>query len=142
MVARKSLMKLLPIRAFQLPESEEKISDLANRLLQRADAVDVLPTPIRNLIEVAKAHKFADLPHPKAKFLSRLRKKSRTLLKTAIQKIRGVADLRERVVYIPANGKAYRVHFAQGHVLGHQVIFWHNVDPAHLGDDESLFENA
>ena len=45
-------------------------------------------------------------------------------------------------MYIPANGKAYRVHFAQGHVLGHQVIPWHNVDPAHLDDDKSLFGNA
>ena len=54
------------------------------------------------------------------------------------QKIRGIADLRERVTYVDENTTPTRIRFAKGHELGHQVLPWHRLDPGRFDDDKSL----
>jgi hypothetical protein len=58
------------------------------------------------------------------------------------QKIRGIADLRDRVVYVPTTTTSPRVRFAKAHELGHQVVPWHRVNPAYADDDRSLSPEA
>lgn len=124
------------------PESEPKLSNLVKKLLREADAIGVLPTPIDRLFEVAKVKNIAELPDEEA-FLKTLSAKARSFFISAKQKLRGIADLRERASYVPPdpNNKG-RERFAKGHELGHNVIPWHDVDPAYLDDNESLGPSA
>src|ERR1700683_4333936 len=120
------------------PESHDEISRLVRRLLIKANALDVLPTPIERLFEVARIQQIEDLPEPDSSFLESLGERGLNAFFVAKQKIRGMADLRQRVVYIPKNDKKPRILFAQGHELGHQCMTWHNIEPAYQDDDHSL----
>ncbi|MGH6714375.1 MAG: ImmA/IrrE family metallo-endopeptidase [Bradyrhizobium sp.] len=124
------------------PESEPKISTLVRKLLREADAEGILPTPLDRLFEVAKVKNIAELPDEEA-FLKTLSDKMRGFFISAKQKLRGIADIRERASYVPPDpNNIGRERFAKGHELGHNVIPWHGVDPAYLDDNESLGPNA
>jgi hypothetical protein len=124
------------------PESEPKLSTLVRKLLREANAEGVLPTPLDRLFEVARVKNIAELPDEEA-FLKTLSDKVRGFFISAKQKLRGIADIRERASYVPSDpNNIGRERFAKGHELGHNVIPWHNVDPAYLDDNESLGPNA
>ncbi len=120
------------------PESHEEISRLVRRLLVGANALDVLPTPIDRLFEIARVREIEDLPDPDSGFLNSLGERALNAFFVAKQKIRGMADMRQRVVYIPKQDKAPRILFAQAHELGHQCMPWHNIEPAYQDDNYSL----
>ncbi|MGC2819990.1 MAG: hypothetical protein WA198_09920 [Candidatus Sulfotelmatobacter sp.] len=120
------------------PESHEEISRLVRGLLARSDSFDVLPTPIDRHFEFAKVREIEDLPEPDGNFLSSLGERALNAFFVSRQKIRGIADMRRRVVYIPKNDKPPRILFAQGHELGHQCMPWHNIEQAFQDDNYSL----
>lgn len=130
-------------RLVERPDSQDVVSEIAERTLRAAGAVGKLPTPIDDLIRAAKVVEEEDSPSVVERFASLLNEKRRSLFKSAFQKIRGIADLRERVVYVPSKDKPPRVRFAKAHELGHQVITWHHVNsdemmPFHQDDNKSL----
>jgi Zn-dependent peptidase ImmA (M78 family) len=112
--------------------------ELAEHSLQKAGAVGVLPTPISDLVRAASITEINSLDSLRKGFLSKLKKKSKETFGVMIQKVRGIADLRERVNYIPTTSSAPRDLFTKSHDLGHQVIPWHKIDPAYLDGDLSL----
>lgn len=122
------------------PESEPKLCGLAERLVKEADAVGLLPTPLERLFEIAKVTNIDELPDES--FFRTLPEKTKSFFKSAMQKIRGIADLRERATYVPRDSNTSRERFAKAHELGHQVIPWHEIDPAYLDDAESLGADA
>ena len=123
---------------FNRPENEKDISKIANNLLRRADALGCLPTPIDQLIEVSTINEIDSLDELNEGFITTLKHNAQAIFKSAIQKVRGIADLRERVNYIPEQNNISRKSFARVHDLGHQVIPWHNINPAYLEDDKTL----
>jgi Zn-dependent peptidase ImmA (M78 family) len=125
-------------KIFKRPKSQAEISELAEWLLHEADAVNVLPTPLEDLIEFARVKEVPALPNPNQSFLQKLSLNSQKIFKTGYQKIRGMADLRERVNYVPINGRKPRNRFARGHELGHQVMKWHQIDGGYLDRDKEL----
>jgi Zn-dependent peptidase ImmA (M78 family) len=125
---------------FERPESEARIASLVARLLREAEADGVLPTPIERLIDVARIENIDELPEQK--FFESLPAKARAIFQQTVQKLRGVADLRERAIYVRRDKNPFRERFARGHELGHQVMPWHNVDPAYLDDAETLSANV
>lgn len=124
------------------PDAQEEIARLAMALLRRADAVDVLPTPMDRLFEIAKVEHIEKLPAPDSGFLRSLSDRARNALGTAIQKIRGMADMRRRVVYVPKTTTSPRILFAKGHELGHQCMGWHHINLGYQDDDRSLSPGA
>ncbi len=106
------------------PESAAEIAKLADRAIRRAGAVGVLPTPIDDLIAAANVVDKSDGGNSILNFLSTLDEAARTLFQTAISKVRGIADMRERAVYIPTD-KPHRQFFVKAHELGHQDLPWH-----------------
>jgi hypothetical protein len=122
------------------PDSEPKISELVRRLIREADAAGVLPTPLDRLFQVAKVTNIAELPDET--FLQTLSEKARGFFISAKQKLRGIADLREKATYVPCDLNSGRESFAKAHELGHQVIPWHEIDSAYLDDSESLSPSA
>jgi hypothetical protein len=60
-------MALLRQKIIVRPESEPRISDLVEKLLRKADAEGVLPTPIDRLFEIAKITNIEELPETSGK---------------------------------------------------------------------------
>jgi hypothetical protein len=100
------------------PDSADKLSDMVRRLLREADALGVLPTPVDRLFAIAKVTNIDDLPD--ASFFATLSEKARGIFTRARQKLRGIADLREKVTYVPRDAYATREFFAKCHEFGHQ----------------------
>jgi hypothetical protein len=133
-------MALLRQKIIVRPESEPRISDLVEKLLRKADAEGVLPSPIDRLFEIAKITNIEELPD-KA-FLETLSEQTKGFFRSAMQKLRGIADLREKTTYIPRDPNTGRELFVKAHELGHQVMPWHAIDTAYLDDNESLSPGA
>src|SRR5256712_4074650 len=135
----------MPIRSISLlcrPDSESEISRIADYLLRKAGAVGKLPTPVGDLIALAGVEDVPNSEVFKEHFLASLPQRARAVFESAWQKIRGIADLRERAVYVPKTTTAPRVLFAKAHELGHQVIPWQKLNRAYLDDKRSLTSAA
>ena len=122
------------------PVSEAKLCDFSRKLIRKAEVEGILPTALEPLFETAKIINIEELPDDT--FLQTLSEKAKGVFISARQKLRGIADLRERVTYIPRDPNAGRERFVKVHELAHHVIPWHDIDPAYLDDNESLGPNA
>lgn len=138
--------EMLPesLELVQKPASELEISELAMRVLRIADAVERLPTPIEDLIACAGIQDIADTDEMKDRYIFSLPKKARGVFQSAWQKIRGIADLRERIVYVPKTESESRARrfFARAHEFGHHVIPWHKVNNRYVDNNHSLTDNV
>jgi len=119
-------MVLAKAKAFLSPDTSPELITLADRALRRAGALGKLPTPIEDLIRAAGVKAETDTEGIVQRFVSTLNEQSRSWFKSAIQKIRGIADLRQRAIYVPPD-KAPRQLFASAHEFGHEEIPWHHV---------------
>ena len=77
------------------PDSETEISQIADRLLRRAGAMGVLPTPLDSIIDTARIIDVIPLEECNEEFLASLRESARGTFRSIMQKVRGVADLRK-----------------------------------------------
>jgi hypothetical protein len=109
-----------------LPESAPEIFQIAERTLIAAGAKGKLPTPMEDLLGAAKIARETDPEGVVQRFLKSVSEQGRALFQFSLQKVRGIADLRERAVYVPTD-TIPRKRFADGHEIGHQVIPWHHV---------------
>lgn len=119
------------------PESGAEIIQLAQKTLLRAGCLDVLPTPLDELYKQTRIETI-DLPPLEEMPKLRIGVAGKELLRTALQKVRGIADLRRRAVYLPAERSVSRRQFAKAHELGHQLIPWHRVGRDCVDTDASL----
>lgn len=106
-------------------ESAPEIIKIADRALKAAGAKGKLPTPIEELIQAANIGD-KDTEGVITRFVSSLNEGGKLLFRSTLQKLRGIADLRQRAIYVPSD-TAPRERFAKGHELGHQLIPWHHV---------------
>lgn len=113
---------------YKHPESKEKLITLASNVIKVAGAEGVLPTPLDDLIEASKIKCTDDLLSFKESFISKFPKIAQEIFNSGIQKVKGVADLRERAICIPSYLSGKKVLFPKAHELGHQIIPWHNIN--------------
>ena len=118
--------------------TRKEIRNVAAKLMRKANIMGNLPTPIDELIITANLGLERESNEIRNKFFSSMDKTGRQIYRSIFQKIRGIADLRERVIYVPNNGSTHRDRFVQGHELGHQVLGWHHINPEYLDDDLTL----
>jgi hypothetical protein len=119
-------------------DNADEIARYARQTLRNSGAIGKLPTPIDDLLSSAKIDEIRIDDDVKERFLSRLPGATRSRLVSILQKVRGIADLRERVVYVDETQSHPRVLFTKGHELGHEILPWHKLDPALFDDDKSL----
>ena len=129
-------------RVIVRPESADEVSKFARSALQAADAIGQLPTPIDDLLAAAKVGNLEITEEVKKSFASRLIGPARLEFDLMWEKIRGIADLRERITYVAENTTQSRIRFAKGHELGHEVLPWHYLDPGRFDDEKSLTYEA
>ncbi len=108
-------------------DSATDISKIARDLLKRAGVLGKIPTPLDVLAEAADIEQVSDSAEIVEKFLAGL-KAGKAILKAALNKLRGLADLRAQAIYVPSD-RSYRERFAKAHEIGHQTLPWHKTDP-------------
>ena len=128
-------MAYLSAKVICRPDSAHDISKIADRILRASGAVGALPTPIDNLIQTAKVEDKTDVGNILERFFATLDEKSGQLFRSGLQKLRGIADIRERAIYVPQD-TVPRLLFVKAHELGHQVIPWQQV---HTTRGDSLY---
>jgi len=123
------------------PDSELEIVEKAQTLLVRAECLGTLPTPIDRLFETAK---ISEVELDRSEMLSlwtRFSAGAKRMVSGAmgiINQIRGAADLRRRVVFMPRDDSRARVFFARAHELGHLALPWHKLNEDYLDSDKTL----
>ncbi len=135
----------MPLPSYQIvcaPDSAEEIAKLADRTLRIAGAKATLPTPIDELLRGAKIKDESNTEGSIKGFITSLNQQGRAIFAATLQKVRGIADLREQAIYVPADTRT-RERFAKAHELGHQKIPWHHIGAAgsvriYRDDDYSL----
>ncbi len=130
-----------PLSLVAKPTSDTELIRIAEVKLRRAGVIGKLPTPVDELLACNGVDEIADPEAAKDQFLATLGDYARKRFLAAWQKVRGIADLRERVVYVPHTTILPRVLFAKSHEFGHQVIPWH-YNPVYRDDDRTLNRNV
>ena len=120
------------------PESHIEIAQYAKTLLVRGDCLGVLPTPVQHLYAVGNVQEVELDRATMASVFERFSQAAKNAISEIWSKVRGAADLKKRVVFIPQDDKKPRILFARAHELGHQTIPWHHVRREYLDDDRTL----
>src|SRR5688572_10049881 len=123
------------------PDSELDVAEKARILLVRSECLGVLPTPIDRLFEVAKVSEVELDRSEMLSLWSGFSESAKRLVTGAmgiISQIRGAADLRKRVIFMPRDDSKPRILFARAHELGHLVLPWHHLNEDYLDSDKTL----
>ncbi len=120
------------------PASHIEIAAQAKALLVRADCLGVLPTPIEQLYAADRVREIKVDAHELASFLARFGDAAKETITAVLSKVRGAADLKRKVIFMPQDDTPPRKLFAQAHELGHQSLKWHRIRPEYMDDDRTL----
>src|SRR2546426_2748644 len=124
------------------PDSEREIARMAKGLLVRGDCLGILPTPIMRLYDVARVEEVELDRSETSSMWSRFSERARDVVMGLINQVRGAADLKKRVIFMPQDDSKPRILFARAHELGHQVLPWHYVNSDYLDNDQTLSPRA
>lgn len=119
------------------PEEHEAIKEEARKLLKRAKALGIFPTPIDALMDAADIEQITDLEEAKKSFFRSVPKHMQAAFTSAWGKLRGFADLKKKVTYV-APDTPIREIWPKLHELGHQTLIWQNVNVSYVDDQRSL----
>jgi transcriptional regulator with XRE-family HTH domain len=122
----------------ELPTDEiERIRDYVLALLKRADALDHIPTPIDEVMSVAKLVSAGEVtlkPDEKRK----LRHRFGHLVDYVWNRLQGVIHFRAREIWVNPEMYPLRKRFVYGHEIGHYVLPEHRELFAYLDDERRL----
>lgn len=113
------------------PDTKEELESLANGLLKRAGVYGILPTPLEALYEHSGVTCVNELPEKEA-FMKTLGKAAKARFEDTLRSIRGIADLRDEVVYIHQDQTDVQGRFARSHEISHQTIPWHDTTDSYI----------
>ena len=83
------------------PESHVEIARYAERLLVSGGCLGVLPTPVEELYRVGNVEEVKLHQSDLASIFSNFSQRAKDAVTSLLSKIRGAADLRRRVVFMP-----------------------------------------
>lgn len=118
-------------------ESVSEIKEQVNRLLIAAGVGDTLPTPKKDIIECSDLVKIGKLDL--SAYKEGMIEKGLGILRSAISKIKGFLDYRERIIYVDPEVHPSRETFITYHEVTHDILPWHDTlfNP-HIDTDFSL----
>lgn len=120
------------------PEEHDAIRDEAQKLLNRAKAIGIFPTPIDKLIEAADIEQLDDVEEAKESFIKSMPSHLRGTFESAWSKLRGFADLKKKINYVAPEIDTVREKWPKLHELGHQLLPWQQQTATFLEDQKSL----
>ncbi len=118
------------------PEDSAEIARYARLILQRAGVGDRLPTPVADIVACAELVVSQDitLSEVHADFFSN----SFGVLHEALNKVLGLVDLREKVIYLDTTQLPQKQSFVKLHEVGHDVLPWQRAAYIYLDDETTL----
>jgi hypothetical protein len=124
-------------RFFRSPANElEHVTEQARLLLLNAGVGDRLPTPVSEIVT------FANLVISQDITLSELPRsffgRSMEHLFSALQKAKGLIDLRDNVIYLDSLKSPKQRAFVKLHEVGHKLLPWQREAYLYLDDDSTL----
>jgi Zn-dependent peptidase ImmA (M78 family) len=109
-----------------ISDSINDIEKIAHEILKDSKAYDIFPTPVQKIINYAnlKLDTSDLLIRPDRSFLEKFGAKLYGTVTSAIDKIIGMIDLKEDVIYLDHSMNDGRKNFVQLHEVGHGVLPW------------------
>jgi transcriptional regulator with XRE-family HTH domain len=108
-------------------------------LLRKADALDVIPTPLPQVMDVSRLVLAGEIQlEPEMK--RRLRDRFGDLVDKALDLILGSVRFDDRSVYLKPDLYWLRKRFVQSHEIGHEMLPWHRELYVFLDDKARLSE--
>jgi hypothetical protein len=114
----------------------QDIIKYSEAILDATDARGVLPTPVDRLVEYADLVVSGDVhltPKHHGFFT-----KSLKILQSALQKAKGIIDIREKVIYLDPSSTDGKKAFVKCHEVGHKVIPWQARTLLYVDDEMTL----
>jgi hypothetical protein len=118
------------------PEERAAIREHALKLLHRADVLNVVPTPLDQVIQVAKLVAAGEITLDEGE-KRQLRKMFGALVDGVLGKLRGVIHLRAREIWVQPDLHELKRRFVIAHEIGHDLLPWQR-ELAYLDDDARL----
>lgn len=117
--------------------TKDEIDKIAVSILKDSKTYGTFPTPVNKITE------YSELIVQGGIDIKSLEKKYSGFhisdaLKSGIDKIRGILDRREKIIYIDTEQKASRQSFVKLHEVGHNVLPWQNEILQCIDDDSTL----
>ncbi len=113
-----------------------EVTRYARMLLKHAGIGDQLPTPVDDIVACADlvVSQNITLSEEHTDFFTR----SIGVLKSALEKVIGMVDLRENVIYLDATVLPQKRTFVKLHETGHKVLPWQRQTYLYLDDETTL----
>jgi transcriptional regulator with XRE-family HTH domain len=118
------------------PEERAAIREHALKLLHRADALNVVPTPLDQVIQVARLVAAGEITLDEGE-KRQLRKMFGALVDGVLGKLRGVIHLRAREIWVQPDLHELKRRFVIAHEISHDLLPWQR-ELAYLDDDARL----
>lgn len=120
-----------------LEQSSEEIKKQVRHLLLAAEVKDKLPTPKEDIVACAKLAEVGEIEL--SRYGEGWLKKGGDLLKSALSKIKGLLDFREKIIYANPTIHHSQKTFVTYHEVTHRILPWHEVlyNP-HIDTDYSI----
>lgn len=109
-----------------------RVAGLAERLLQRADAAGVLPTPLDAVADVAGIEEVLDISELPAALAARR--------PSFLRRVVGALLYREEVAFIDYGQTHVRARFTEAHEIAHRALPWHRASHELFLDDEHALD--
>jgi len=121
----------------ELP-SKKDIEKISYEILKGSKCFDIFPTPVDKIVDYAELtiNNNIDLSKIRPDYVG----KATSLLKSALGKIQGILDRREKVVYLDLSMHTAKQKFVKLHEVGHNVLPWQQKIYDAIEDDESTLD--
>jgi transcriptional regulator with XRE-family HTH domain len=107
------------------------------RLLNKADCLDVIPTPLDHVIEVSRLVAVGEVTLDEEE-RRKLQARFGALVDVALARLKGAVHFRSREIWVAPTMHELRKRFVTAHEIGHDVLPWQRDTIAYLDDEERL----
>jgi len=124
------------IKRIHMSDENPEVTRYARMLLKHANISDQLPTPVDDIVTCANLVVSQDitLSEKHTDFFTR----SLGILKSALEKVIGMVDLREDIIYLDTTLLPQKRTFIKLHETGHKVLPWQRQTYLYLDDETTL----
>lgn len=116
------------------PVAKDDIERISMQVLRGSRGLDVFPTPIERIVNYAElvVNGNVDISRVHPSYMDR----ANEFLRSAIAKVRGIFDIRKRVIYLDLSQNANRKNFVTLHETAHGILPWQRSVHQIIGDND------
>jgi hypothetical protein len=112
------------------------IENVSFDILKQSKSLGVFPTPVDNIVQYCELK--VDRENCLSKIPNNYLAKASEALKSALRKLRGAIDIREKVINLDLTQLISRQRFVELHETGHNVLPWQRKTFEFYDDDDTL----